>query len=80
MVDWELSKEFAYPGGAIRYDVQRDGPPLVLVHGTPWSSFNWRHIIPALARRWTVFFYDLIGYGQTEKRSGQDISLQRDSA
>jgi pimeloyl-ACP methyl ester carboxylesterase len=75
VIEWELSKEFAYPGGVIRYDVQGNGPPLVLVHGTPWSSFNWRHIIPALAHWWTVFFYDLLGYGQSEKRSGQDVSL-----
>jgi pimeloyl-ACP methyl ester carboxylesterase len=75
MTEWKLSKEFSYLGGIIRYDVQGSGPPLVLVHGTPWSSFNWRHIIPALARWWTIYFYDLLGYGQSEKRSGQDVSL-----
>ena len=75
MSEWNLGKEFSYSGGVVRYDVQGDGPPLVLVHGTPWSSFNWRHIIPALARWWTVYFYDLLGYGQSEKRSGQDVSL-----
>jgi pimeloyl-ACP methyl ester carboxylesterase len=48
---------------------------LVLVHGTPWSSYNWRHIIPALAQWWTVYFYDLLGYGQSEKHPGQDVSL-----
>jgi pimeloyl-ACP methyl ester carboxylesterase len=73
--DWILSKEFSYSTGKIRYDIVGDGPPLVLVHGTPWSSFNWRHIIPALAQWWTVYFYDLPGYGQSEKYSGQDVSL-----
>jgi hypothetical protein len=24
MIEWELSKEFAYPGGIIRYDVQAE--------------------------------------------------------
>jgi pimeloyl-ACP methyl ester carboxylesterase len=47
----------------------------VLVHGTPWSSFHWRHVIPALAGWFTVYYYDLIGYGQSEKRAGQDVSL-----
>jgi pimeloyl-ACP methyl ester carboxylesterase len=75
MTEWKLRKEFSYSGGIIRYDVQGNGPPLVLVHGTPWSSFNWRHIIPALARWWTIYFYDLLGYGQSEKRSEQDVSL-----
>ena len=75
MIEWHLSKEFSSSGGVIRYDVQGNGPPLVLVHGTPWSSFNWRHLIPALAQWWTIYFYDLLGYGQSEKRSGQDVSL-----
>jgi hypothetical protein len=52
---WILRKEFSYSTGKIRYDVEGDGPPLVLVHGTPWSSFNWRHITPALAQWWTVY-------------------------
>ena len=75
MNDWILRQEFSYATGKIQYDVEGEGPPLVLVHGTPWSSFNWRHIIPALARWWTVYFYDLLGYGQSEKYAGQDVSL-----
>jgi len=65
--DWKLRKEFSYSTGKIRYDIEGDGPPLVLVHGTPWSSYNWRHIIPALANWWTVYYYDLLGYGQSGK-------------
>jgi pimeloyl-ACP methyl ester carboxylesterase len=72
---WVLREEFSYSTGKIRYDVAGDGPPLVLVHGTPWSSYNWRHIIPALAQWWTVYFYDLLGYGQSEKYPSQDVSL-----
>jgi pimeloyl-ACP methyl ester carboxylesterase len=74
--DWILRKEFVYSTGKIRYDVVGDGPPLVLVHGTPWSSFNWRHLVPALAQWWTVYYYDLLGYGQSEKYPGQDVSLE----
>lgn len=75
MNGWHLRKEFSYSTGKIRYDTEGNGPPLVLVHGTPWSSFNWRHIIPALARWWTVYFYDLPGYGESEKYPDQDVSL-----
>jgi pimeloyl-ACP methyl ester carboxylesterase len=73
--DWKLRKEFSYSTGKIRYDIEGDGPPLVLVHGTPWSSYNWRHIIPALANWWTVYYYDLLGYGQSGKYPDQDVSL-----
>jgi pimeloyl-ACP methyl ester carboxylesterase len=59
MTDWVLTKLYEFEGQAIRYDMLGEGPPLVLVHGTPWSSFNWRHLIPMLAEKWTVYFYDL---------------------
>ncbi|MFQ5936835.1 MAG: alpha/beta fold hydrolase, partial [Acidiferrobacterales bacterium] len=52
------------------------GPSAVLVHGTPWSSFNWRHVIARLAEKRTVYYYDLLGYGQSEKRDDQNVSLE----
>lgn len=47
---------------------------MVLVHGTPWSSFNLRHLIRHLSREHTVYFYDLLGYGQSSRAAG-DVSL-----
>jgi pimeloyl-ACP methyl ester carboxylesterase len=52
-----------------------EGEPIVLVHGTPFSSQVWRRIAPWLARRRTVYFFDLLGYGESDKRAGQDVSL-----
>ena len=75
MPEWELAHTYEFHGQAVRYGTRGDGPPLVLVHGTPWSSFCWRHLIPRLADEWTVYFYDLLGYGQSEKRDDQDVSL-----
>jgi len=46
----------------------------VLVHGTPWSSFNLRHLVAGLSREYTVYFYDLLGYGQSAKPN-DDVSL-----
>jgi len=46
----------------------------VLVHGTPWSSYNLRHLVEGLSHAYTVYFYDLLGYGQSAKPNG-DISL-----
>jgi pimeloyl-ACP methyl ester carboxylesterase len=74
-VAWRLPHTFAHAGGSVRYGIEGSGPPLVLVHGTPWSSFNWRHVIAALAPRWRVHYYDLLGYGQSEQHQGQDVSL-----
>ena len=57
------------------YDVLGEGGPVVLVHGTPFSSYVWRGIARELARTRQVFVFDLLGYGQSEKRDGQDVSL-----
>ncbi|MBO1005054.1 alpha/beta fold hydrolase [Pseudogracilibacillus auburnensis] len=74
MESFQLTKEFSSSYGKVSYDSNGEGPPLILVHGTPWSSFNWRHIIPALSQWFTVYYYDLLGYGQSEKPDG-DVSL-----
>jgi pimeloyl-ACP methyl ester carboxylesterase len=72
---WRLTKKFGFKGQRVAYKVLGDGTPVVLVHGTPFSSFVWRRIARELARHHLVFMYDLLGYGQSEKRTGQDVSL-----
>ena len=74
MIEWKLSQTYDFNGRTVRYGVRGDGPPVVLAHGTPWSSFNLRHIIKALSEDFTVYYYDLLGYGQSDKTSG-DVSL-----
>lgn len=74
MAEWKLSQTYDFKGRTVRYGVRGDGPPVVLVHGTPWSSFNLRHIINALAADFSVYYYDLLGYGQSDKTAG-DVSL-----
>ncbi|WP_444684566.1 alpha/beta fold hydrolase [Alkalicoccus luteus] len=74
MNNYWLTKTFHSSYGYVRYGICGEGPPLVLVHGTPWSSFNWRHLIPGLSEWFTVYYYDLVGYGKSEKATG-DVSL-----
>src|SRR5882757_7501506 len=45
------------------------GPPVVLLHGFPETSFAWRFQIPALAPHYRVIAPDLRGYGETDKPS-----------
>jgi pimeloyl-ACP methyl ester carboxylesterase len=71
----ELPNRFTHEGNSVAWGVMGNGPPLVLVHGTPFSSQVWRRIAPLLAQRWTVFYFDLMGYGQSEMKSAQDVSL-----
>ena len=62
-------------GNAVRWGKRGDGPPLVAIHGTPFFSQVWRRIVPELVDRRTVYFFDLVGYGQSEMRDDQDVSL-----
>jgi len=69
-----LSNRFVFEGSEIAWGTLGEGVPLVLLHGTPFSSQVWRRIAPWLARNRRVFFYDLLGYGQSAKPDG-DVSL-----
>lgn len=44
-----------------------DGPPLLLVHGWPETWYAWRHVMPELARDFTVIAVDQRGIGLSDK-------------
>lgn len=48
---------------------------MVFCHGTPWSSALWRPVADALAAQFTVYLWDMVGYGASTMREGQDVSL-----
>lgn len=62
-------------GGEISYVELGEGPPVLLIHGFPTSSFLWRREIPLLAPRMRVIAPDLLGYGQSDKPPHQDLSV-----
>jgi pimeloyl-ACP methyl ester carboxylesterase len=66
---------FAWREGRVRWQRQGEGPAVVLCHGTPWSSQLWDGVAASLAHEWTVYRFDMIGYGRSEQRPGQDVSL-----
>jgi haloacetate dehalogenase len=47
-----------------------NGPPLLLMHGNPFTHLSWLKVAPALAREFTVVATDLRGYGDSEKPPG----------
>lgn len=74
MTDWPLPQTYRFKGHSVRYAVRGDGPPLVFVHGTPFSSYVWHRIAPHFITTHRVHYFDLLGYGQSEKVDG-DVSL-----
>ncbi len=53
-------------GIRIYYRRAGEGPPVVLLHGFPETSYAWRKVIPALAERYTVIAPDLRGCGASD--------------
>lgn len=74
-MSWTLNETVRTPGGDVAAGSAGDGPPLVLAHGWPWSSYSWHRVIPALAQRYRVYWYDMPGYGRSDKGAGMRTSL-----
>jgi pimeloyl-ACP methyl ester carboxylesterase len=75
MDDGGLGRRLTISGGKVAYEVFGDGPPLVLVHGTPSRAFIWRATASQLSKSHTVYVYDLLGFGESERGEGQDVSI-----
>ena len=54
-------------GKRMAYVEMGDGEPIVFQHGNPTSSYLWRNVMPALAKRGRCIAVDLIGMGDSEK-------------
>jgi len=72
---WALTRRAELSRGTVAWDVFGDGPPVVLVHGTPSWSYLWRNVVPALAREFTVYVLDLPGYGDSPAPVDGDVSI-----
>ena len=44
-----------------------NGPPVLLMHGNPFTHVSWHRVAPVLARDFTVVCTDLRGYGDSSK-------------
>ena len=43
------------------------GPPVLLMHGNPFTHVSWHRVAPVLAKEFTVVCTDLRGYGDSSK-------------
>jgi pimeloyl-ACP methyl ester carboxylesterase len=66
---------FDYLGFDIFYRVEGSGPPLLLIHGYPFNSFDWEPIWPTLTRRFTVIAPDMMGMGFSAKPVAYEYSV-----
>ncbi|WP_172651731.1 alpha/beta fold hydrolase [Rhodococcus opacus] len=73
---WHLPDRLTADGATVAAGVFGDGPPVVLVHGTPSSSYLWRAVIPRLAEQNTVYVWDLPGYGDSPPVPGEPVAIR----
>jgi pimeloyl-ACP methyl ester carboxylesterase len=59
--------------GLVAYHDEGVGPPVLLLHGFPASSWQWRELVPLLAARFRVIAPDLPGSGASIP--GDDVVL-----
>ena len=61
-------RETVIDGHRIRFGIHGEGEPVVLIHGTPSSSYIWRNVVPGLTEAgYRPHVFDLLGYGLSER-------------
>ena len=66
---------FDYLGFDVFYRVEGSGPPLLLIHGYPFNSFDWQPIWSTLTQRFTVIAPDMMGMGFSAKPVHYEYSV-----
>lgn len=67
----DIQRHFADLGDMlIHYRTAGSGEPLVLLHGIPQTSHEWRDVIPLLAPKYRIIAPDLRGLGDTSRPAG----------
>ncbi|WP_319517364.1 alpha/beta fold hydrolase [uncultured Martelella sp.] len=72
---WNVNQKTETSAGTVAWGSAGEGPPLVLAHGWPWSSFSWHRMILPLSRAYTVYWYDMPGFGRSAKDPEQATGL-----
>jgi pimeloyl-ACP methyl ester carboxylesterase len=62
-------------GHRVAFRTAGEGPVVLLVHGMAGSSATWKHVMPALAQRFTVVAPDLLGHGESGKPRRGEYAL-----
>src|SRR5437870_1688008 len=58
-----------------------DGDPLLVLHGFPSCSVDWRHVVGTLAATRRVILFDFIGFGLSAKPDRRySIEMHADTA
>ncbi len=78
--DWrDAGKYFRFGDHRIFYRVEGQGPPLLLIHGYPTSSWDWAKVWQRLTSQFQCIALDMLGFGYSDKpRQAYSIFEQAD--
>lgn len=65
-----VDQRFDRLGRQIAWNHQGSEPAVVFCHGTPWSSRLWAPFANAFAADFTVYLWDMPGYGRRRMLTG----------
>lgn len=84
---WLDRSLYPFPGkhlhlaeGRMHYLDEGTGSPVLLVHGTPSWSFEWRHVVQSLRGTHRCVAPDHLGFGLSDKRPGTPYRPEDHSA
>ena len=73
---WKAAGQyFDYLGFEVFYRNEGSGPPLLLIHGYPFNTWDWAPIWPTLTERFAVIAPDMLGMGFSDKPSTYEYSV-----
>jgi pimeloyl-ACP methyl ester carboxylesterase len=70
-----LDRRLTWRGRDVAWSQAGSGPPVVFCHGTPWSSLLWAPFAEALSRDFSVYLWDMPGYGQSSMEAEHRVDL-----
>ncbi|RZQ60136.1 alpha/beta fold hydrolase [Amycolatopsis suaedae] len=71
----ELDGCLSWKGREIVWGKAGSGPAVVFCHGTPWSSWLWEPFADALSAEFTVYVWDMPGYGRSSKDPAHPVDF-----
>jgi pimeloyl-ACP methyl ester carboxylesterase len=70
-----LDQIFQWRGRSVAWTAIGQGPPVVMCHGTPWSAQVWAPFAQALSAEFSVYLWDMPGYGCSSKEPEHAVDL-----
>ena len=71
----EPTERFDWQGREIAWGRSGSGPAVVFCHGTPFSSLLWQPFADALSSDFTVYLWDMPGYGRSSKHADHPVDF-----